>query len=171
MCMLQVLLACTDQAAWETLARRRVCHFGYKFEYKVCTICNVIVLCGCMCIAAAVKLCLQRFATAVQKCGSAASHATVSSSIAGNCAPITCASGHATGLLLDFHDCAMLLDFAATQGSTLSIYNVQDSRYDAVVFPQVDQCTVNEYPAGVGLSPHTDTHSAFSGDTCRTATP
>lgn len=28
---------------------------------------------------------------------------------------------------------------------------------------QVDQCTVNEYPAGVGLSPHIDTHSAFSG--------
>ncbi|KAL3142945.1 hypothetical protein ABBQ38_003230 [Trebouxia sp. C0009 RCD-2024] len=29
--------------------------------------------------------------------------------------------------------------------------------------PQVDQCTVNEYPAGVGLAPHIDTHSAFSG--------
>lgn len=28
---------------------------------------------------------------------------------------------------------------------------------------QVDQCTVNDYPAGVGLSPHIDTHSAFTG--------
>lgn len=33
--MLQALLDCTDQADWETLARRRVCHFGYKFEYQV----------------------------------------------------------------------------------------------------------------------------------------
>lgn len=39
----QVLLACTEQAAWETLARRRVCHFGYKFEYQVCTLCNCMV--------------------------------------------------------------------------------------------------------------------------------
>lgn len=28
---------------------------------------------------------------------------------------------------------------------------------------QVDQCTVNEYSPGVGLSPHIDTHSAFTG--------
>ncbi|UPR03948.1 putative alpha-ketoglutarate-dependent dioxygenase [Chloropicon primus] len=27
-----------------------------------------------------------------------------------------------------------------------------------------DQLTVNEYPMGVGLSPHVDTHSAFAGD-------
>lgn len=27
----------------------------------------------------------------------------------------------------------------------------------------IDQLTVNEYPAGVGLSPHIDTHSAFEG--------
>lgn len=27
----------------------------------------------------------------------------------------------------------------------------------------LDQLTVNEYPAGVGLSPHIDTHSAFEG--------
>ena len=29
--------------------------------------------------------------------------------------------------------------------------------------PQVDQCTANEYPPGVGLSAHIDTHSAFTG--------
>ena len=28
---------------------------------------------------------------------------------------------------------------------------------------QVDQCTANEYPPGVGLSAHIDTHSAFTG--------
>lgn len=27
----------------------------------------------------------------------------------------------------------------------------------------LDQMTVNEYPAGVGLAPHVDTHSAFAG--------
>ena len=27
----------------------------------------------------------------------------------------------------------------------------------------LDQATVNEYPPGVGLSPHIDTHSAFTG--------
>ena len=29
--------------------------------------------------------------------------------------------------------------------------------------PALDQLTVNEYPIGVGLSPHIDTHSAFKG--------
>lgn len=28
---------------------------------------------------------------------------------------------------------------------------------------QLDQATVNEYAPGVGLSPHVDTHSAFTG--------
>jgi alkylated DNA repair protein alkB homolog 8 len=28
---------------------------------------------------------------------------------------------------------------------------------------RLDQLTVNEYGAGVGLSPHIDTHSAFTG--------
>ena len=27
-----------------------------------------------------------------------------------------------------------------------------------------DQITVNEYPPGVGLAPHIDTHSAFTGE-------
>ena len=30
--------------------------------------------------------------------------------------------------------------------------------------PALDQLTVNEYPPGVGLAPHIDTHSAFTGD-------
>lgn len=34
--------------------------------------------------------------------------------------------------------------------------------------PPVDQLTVNEYPPGVGLAPHVDTHSAFTGK-CQTA--
>lgn len=29
--------------------------------------------------------------------------------------------------------------------------------------PQVDQLTVNEYTPGVGISPHIDTHSSFTG--------
>lgn len=29
--------------------------------------------------------------------------------------------------------------------------------------PQLDQLTVNDYPPGVGLAPHVDTHSAFTG--------
>ncbi|CAK9143701.1 unnamed protein product [Ilex paraguariensis] len=33
--------------------------------------------------------------------------------------------------------------------------------YDANI--DLDQLTVNEYPLGVGLSPHIDTHSAFEG--------
>lgn len=28
---------------------------------------------------------------------------------------------------------------------------------------QIDQLTVNQYPAGVGLAPHVDAHSAFTG--------
>lgn len=30
----QALLKCAEEGEWETLARRRVCHFGYKFEYE-----------------------------------------------------------------------------------------------------------------------------------------
>lgn len=33
--VLQALLDCAEEGHWETLARRRVCHFGYKFEYQV----------------------------------------------------------------------------------------------------------------------------------------
>ena len=29
--------------------------------------------------------------------------------------------------------------------------------------PAIDQLTVNDYPPGEGLSPHIDTHSAFTG--------
>lgn len=36
--VLQALLDCAEEGRWETLARRRVCHFGYKFEYQVGTI-------------------------------------------------------------------------------------------------------------------------------------
>lgn len=34
---------------------------------------------------------------------------------------------------------------------------------DGVTDTLLDQLTVNEYPSGVGLSPHIDTHSAFEG--------
>lgn len=33
----QGLLREVEAGPWETLARRRVQHFGYKFEYVVCT--------------------------------------------------------------------------------------------------------------------------------------
>ncbi|XP_071705507.1 alkylated DNA repair protein ALKBH8 homolog [Rutidosis leptorrhynchoides] len=36
-------------------------------------------------------------------------------------------------------------------------------KLDEAVDVSLDQLTVNEYPAGVGLSPHIDTHSAFEG--------
>ena len=32
--------------------------------------------------------------------------------------------------------------------------------------PEFDQCTINEYSPGVGLSSHVDTHSAFEGAHC-----
>lgn len=91
--MLQVLLACTDQAAWETLARRRVCHFGYKFEYQVCISCNYMVAL----LLLHWVLPLQPFVDAVQKCGSAATNTTVSNSTAGNSTSATCNSRDATG--------------------------------------------------------------------------
>ncbi|XP_024984934.1 alkylated DNA repair protein ALKBH8 homolog isoform X1 [Cynara cardunculus var. scolymus] len=36
-------------------------------------------------------------------------------------------------------------------------------KLDEAADVSLDQLTVNEYPAGVGLSPHIDTHSAFEG--------
>ena len=46
-----------------------------------------------------------------------------------------------------------------------SIYPPQTHTYapNPGASPQFDQVTVNEYPPGVGLSPHIDTHSAFTG--------
>ena len=37
------------------------------------------------------------------------------------------------------------------------------SRLELLLGSPFDQLTVNEYEAGVGLSAHVDTHSAFSG--------
>ncbi|KAL0030888.1 hypothetical protein WJX77_011841 [Trebouxia sp. C0004] len=89
----QALLGCAEEGQWETLARRRVCHFGYKFEYQSRNVDPQ-------------KL-IQQFPAALQP----------------------------------------VLE---------RLQHLQD-------MPQVDQCTVNEYTAGVGLSPHIDTHSAFTG--------
>ena len=47
--MLQALIACTEQSEWEALARRRVCHFGYKFEYKVWTAFVEMTVCLSFC--------------------------------------------------------------------------------------------------------------------------
>lgn len=41
------------------------------------------------------------------------------------------------------------------------ISSISDS--DGAIDTALDQLTVNEYPIGVGLSPHIDTHSAFEG--------
>ena len=38
------------------------------------------------------------------------------------------------------------------------------------VVGDIDQITVNEYPPGVGLAPHIDTHSAFTGEYYRITT-
>ncbi|KAA6429599.1 MAG: tRNA methyltransferase 9 [Trebouxia sp. A1-2] len=76
----QALLNCAEEGQWETLARRRVCHFGYS---------------------------------------------------------------------------------KAPNGVHQGVALVAD--VPCWLWLQVDQCTVNEYSAGVGLSPHIDTHSAFTG--------
>ncbi|KAL0051627.1 hypothetical protein WJX82_010933 [Trebouxia sp. C0006] len=89
----QALLGCAEEGQWETLARRRVCHFGYKFEYQSRNVDP--------------QKPIQQFPAALQ--------------------PVV-----------------------------ERLQHLQD-------MPQVDQCTVNEYSPGVGLSPHIDTHSAFTG--------
>ncbi|KAL0038021.1 hypothetical protein WJX79_009793 [Trebouxia sp. C0005] len=89
----QALLNCAEEGQWETLARRRVCHFGYRFEYQSRNVDP--------------QKPIQQFP-------------------------------------------------AALQTVVERLQHLQD-------MPQVDQCTVNEYSAGVGLSPHIDTHSAFTG--------
>ena len=35
LCHVQALLKCAEEGQWQTVARRRVCHFGYRFEYQV----------------------------------------------------------------------------------------------------------------------------------------
>ncbi|KAK9928326.1 hypothetical protein M0R45_025469 [Rubus argutus] len=52
----------------------------------------------------------------------------------------------------------MAMNFAMRQG----IISILPKREDVETIG-LDQLTVNEYPPGVGLSPHIDTHSAFEG--------
>ncbi|KAK9806712.1 hypothetical protein WJX72_000289 [[Myrmecia] bisecta] len=87
------LLAAVEEGPWETLARRRVQHYGFKFAYKLRNVDR--------------SQPGQPFPTSVQ--------------------PIAARMQQLAGM------------------------------------PVLDQLTVNEYPAGVGLSPHVDTHSAFTG--------
>lgn len=44
-----------------------------------------------------------------------------------------------------------------------TLHSVLETMHSLQDIPQIDQLTVNEYPPGVGLAPHIDTHSAFTG--------
>ncbi|KAK9865001.1 hypothetical protein WJX84_004818 [Apatococcus fuscideae] len=90
------MLRAVENGDWEALARRRVRHYGYKFEYK-------------------------------------SRNVDVNKPIE----PMP----QAVGMVMD--------RVRALPG-----------------MPALDQLTVNEYPLGVGLSPHIDTHSAFKGAIC-----
>mmetsp|Transcript_7559 Transcript_7559/g.21444 ORF Transcript_7559/g.21444 Transcript_7559/m.21444 type:complete len:648 (+) Transcript_7559:194-2137(+) len=90
----QMLLDNVDKESWETLARRRVLHYGYVFHY-----------------------------------------------VTRNIDP-----GQYLGPLPDY------LVEVKTRVEVLPCVGME-----------IDQATVNEYPAGVGLSAHIDTHSAFTG--------
>ncbi|KAJ7546816.1 hypothetical protein O6H91_08G055800 [Diphasiastrum complanatum] len=94
------LLAAVDERPWQTLAKRKVQHYGYEFLYKV------------------------RNVDLTKKLG----------------------------------ELPTFVDHVVERMSALP--EVANSTEKSLPF---DQLTVNEYPRGVGLSPHIDTHSAFEG--------
>jgi len=91
---LQELLAALDEGPWESLARRRVKHYGFEFRY----------------------------------------------------------------LTPDVDPGAPIEPIPPLVGALLARLRA------AGATDRLDQLTVNEYEAGVGLSPHIDTHSAFTGE-------
>lgn len=96
----QTLLREVDERPWQTLAKRRVQHYGYEFLYKT------------------------RNVDLTQKLGELPSVLE----------PV-------------INKISLVPEIATAEQSNLPF----------------DQLTVNEYPRGVGLSPHIDTHSAFEG--------
>uniref|UniRef100_A0A7I4EC52 tRNA (carboxymethyluridine(34)-5-O)-methyltransferase n=1 Tax=Physcomitrium patens TaxID=3218 RepID=A0A7I4EC52_PHYPA len=96
----QELLREVDERSWQTLAKRRVQHYGYEFLYKT------------------------RNVDLSQKLGE----------LPASLEPL-------------LNKISLVPEIASAEEPTLPF----------------DQLTVNEYPRGVGLSPHIDTHSAFEG--------
>ncbi|KAG6475085.1 hypothetical protein ZIOFF_064303 [Zingiber officinale] len=134
----QELLAEVDSRKWINLAKRRVQHYGYEFLYKTCF------------ILAYVSPQLRYF-----------SFVKPDSSFC-NCLhvkPVLVYSG--------FISWTRNVDSKQFLGELP--YFVSNILQKIVSFPglvddqnkEMDQLTVNEYPCGVGLSPHIDTHSAF----------
>ena len=60
---LQDLLAAVDGGSWETLAKRRVQHFGYKFEYLVS-----LLPCPCFSGMAVYTVCMLHDVTHIAVC-------------------------------------------------------------------------------------------------------
>ena len=120
---------------WAALARRRVQHYGHRFEYSTRGVGGVDGAAG-----AGGGDC-----DADGDCGVGGAAASPApeplppwlAALAARAAAAAAAAGAA----------------GAADGAAPQITPAQ----------QIDQITVNEYEAGVGLAPHVDTHSAFEG--------
>jgi alkylated DNA repair protein alkB family protein 8 len=130
------LLAEVDGGNWHRLAKRRVQHYGFEFQYK------------------------SRNVDPEQEMGTfPPAFRAVSESIERLLKSLAEASAELSGSALG--------DSAGQFPSNPQLEgNLQTTGRNGLAterFWPLDQLTVNEYPAGVGLSPHVDTHSAFQG--------
>ena len=128
LCTPQELLTALELAEWETLARRRVAHFGHRFSYEVCNYQQLLRSCFNTCQLVEPQR--------------------------------TRPPPHGAPQIRGVDRGASVPQFPAV--ITEVVQRIQQVPH---VGQQVDQLTVNEYEAGVGLAPHVDTHSAFEGTT------
>jgi alkylated DNA repair protein alkB family protein 8 len=133
------LLAHVDRpdATWQLLAKRRVQHEGFAFDYAART----AVPCACLCMRACSSV------PALRRCVR----------FPRVCPPVQTRAADAPAPPFG----APVAAVAARLSALPQVVDADASGVPAVV--SYDQLTVNEYAAGVGIPPHVDTHSAFAG--------
>ncbi len=135
---MQEFLAEVEDGCWETLARRRVQHFGYKFEYWVRRQCLMQIQVPSLIHAPHIIRHAQ--SEAIKKSKRQLTQRVVQARNVDVSKPIRPLPPAAQRLLQRL-----------------------EQLLEQLLGVQFDQLTVNEYQPGVGLSSHVDTHSAFTG--------
>lgn len=131
-------LATEPRDRWQVLARRRVIHFGHRFDYETRSVSN-------------------RGADSTEGSGETAG--------AGSESGVGGAESHLH--VLDGNDesgeRSSLPPFLAPLAERFAALPqcVSALAAEGVRDPRFDQVTANEYPPGAGISPHVDTHSSF----------
>lgn len=143
---------------WELLARRRVLHFGRAFSYVSRGVDDARRT-PAIASDEAVQAAVRRVAEAVRAIGEGGKHEEEEREVDRFGKQVSEKDAHGARL-----GAAVASENGPTTSRGCSGSSSLESSYPFGWVP--DQVTVNEYPLGVGISPHVDTHSAFRGPIC-----